>query len=98
MIAVLCELGKHPEHTDQIYEELRDVDALDLKTLVNLPHLNAVIKESLRLHPALLTGGNRKTSATGLTIGGRFIPPHTTIVAPRYTIGRRKFHLSSEAI
>lgn len=67
------------------------MDVLDLKTLVNLPHLNAVIKEALRLHPALLTGGNRKTSASGLTIGGRFIPPHTTIVAPRYTIGRRKF-------
>ncbi|KAM0521116.1 hypothetical protein ACHAPE_002589 [Trichoderma viride] len=100
LIAVLCELGKHPEHTDQIYEELRDVDALDLKTLVNLPHLNAVIKESLRLHPALLTGGNRKTSATGLTIGGRFIPPHTTIVAPRYTIGRLEdcFEQASEFI
>ncbi|PNP46211.1 hypothetical protein TGAMA5MH_02246 [Trichoderma gamsii] len=100
LIAVLCELGKHPEHTDQIYEELKDVDALDLKTLVTLPHLNAVIKESLRLHPALLTGGNRKTSDTGLTIGGRFIPPHTTIVAPRYTIGRLEdcFEQASEFI
>ncbi|GFP56517.1 cytochrome P450 monooxygenase nodW [Trichoderma asperellum] len=100
LIAVLCELGKHPEHADQIYEELKDVDVLDLKTLVNLPHLNAVIKEALRLHPALLTGGNRKTSASGLTIGGRFIPPHTTIVAPRYTIGRLEdcFERASEFI
>ncbi|KAL7944152.1 cytochrome P450 [Trichoderma barbatum] len=88
LIAVFCELGKHPEHAEKIHEEVKNVDITDLKTLVNLPHLNAVMKESLRLHPALLTGGNRKTTASGLTIGDQFIPPNTTIVAPRYTIGR----------
>ena len=68
---------------------MKDADVTDLKTLVNLPHLNAVIKESLRLTPALLTGGNRKTTAFGITIGDQFIPPNTTICAPRYTISRR---------
>ncbi|EHK18385.1 uncharacterized protein TRIVIDRAFT_47618 [Trichoderma virens Gv29-8] len=88
LIAVFCELGRHPQHAEQIHEEVKNVDVTDLKTLVSLPHLNAVIKESLRLHPALLTGGNRKTTAFGLTIDDQFIPPNTTIVAPRYTIGR----------
>ncbi|KAL6861927.1 cytochrome P450 [Trichoderma novae-zelandiae] len=100
LIAVFCELGKHPEHAEKISEEVKDVDPTDLKALVNLPHLNAVIKEALRLHPALLTGGNRKTTANGLTIGGRFIPPNTTIVAPRYTLGRLEdcFERASEFV
>lgn len=90
LIAVFCELGKHPGHVDQIYEEIKDVDPRDLKTLTALPHLNAVIKEALRMHPALLTGGNRKTTENGITIGATYIPPHTTIVAPRFSIQRRK--------
>lgn len=87
---MFCELEKHPEHADKIREELKNVDATDLKPPINLPHLNAVVKESQRLQLALLTGGNRKT-ANGITIGGQFIPPYTTIVAPRYSIGRRMF-------
>lgn len=67
-----------------------DVDVNDLKMLNRLPHLNAVLNETLRLYPALLSGGNRKTSENGATIAGRFIPPHTTIIAPRYSIARRK--------
>ncbi|KAJ4859774.1 cytochrome p450 domain-containing protein [Trichoderma breve] len=100
LIAVFCELGKHPEHAEKIHEEVKNVDVTDLKTLVNLPHLNAVMKESLRLHPALLTGGNRKTTEFGLTIGDQFIPPNTTIVAPRYTIGRLEscFEKASEFV
>ena len=90
LIAVFCELSQHLHHAEKIYGELMDVDVTDLKALASLPHLNAVIKEALRLHPALLTGGNRKTNANGVTIGGRFIPPHTTIVAPRFSIGRSK--------
>lgn len=93
LIAVLCELGKHPEHADKIYEELKELDVIDLKSLVNLPHLNAIIKEALCLHPALLIGGNQKTTANGLTIGGQFIPLHTIIIAPQYTIRRRTFFL-----
>lgn len=73
-----------------IYQEVVDIDTTDLKTLNRLPHLNAVITEALRLYPALLTGGNRKTTANGLTVGGTFIPPNTTIVTPRYTIARSK--------
>ncbi|KAL7930099.1 cytochrome P450 [Trichoderma chlorosporum] len=100
LIAVFCELAKHSEHAELIHEEVKSADVTDLKTLVNLPHLNAVIKEALRLHPALLTGGSRKTTASGITIGDRFIPPNTTIAAPRYTIGRLEscFERASEFV
>ncbi|KAF9876190.1 cytochrome p450 [Colletotrichum karsti] len=90
LIGIFCEMAKHPEHVDKIYEELKDVDVTDLKTLTSLPHLNAVINEGLRLYPALLTGGARKTTENGANIGGTFIPPNTTIIAPRHVISRRE--------
>ncbi|KXH40889.1 cytochrome P450 [Colletotrichum simmondsii] len=90
LIGIFCELAKHPEHAEKVYEELKDVDATNLKTLTSLPHLNAVINEGLRLYPALLTGGARKTTENGATIGGTFIPPDTTIIAPRHVISRRE--------
>ncbi|KAJ3943433.1 uncharacterized protein N0V96_006358 [Colletotrichum fioriniae] len=90
LIGIFCELAKHPEHAEKVYEELKDIDATNLKTLTSLPHLNAVINEGLRLYPALLTGGARKTTENGATIGGTFIPPDTTIIAPRHVISRRE--------
>jgi len=77
----------------QIYDEVKSLDPATLRdatALAKLPHLNSVISETLRLYPALPTGGNRKTGECGVTIGGTFIPPFTTIVAPRYSISRRE--------
>jgi tryprostatin B 6-hydroxylase len=90
LIGIFCELAKHPEHAEMVYEELIDVDVMDLKTLTGLRHLNAVINEGLRLYPALPTGGARKTTENGAMIAGTFIPPNTTIIAPRYSISRSK--------
>ncbi|ORY67582.1 cytochrome P450 [Pseudomassariella vexata] len=96
LLGVFCELAKHPHHADLIYDELvnavSDSDDIttDLKTLSRLGHLNGVLNEALRLYPALLTGGARKTTDKGIIVGGTFIPPHTTIIAPRFTISRRE--------
>ena len=95
LIGAFAEMAKHPEHQDLIYEEVKDVDMNDFKAIANLPHLNAIIKETLRLYPSLLSGGSRKTLDEPVEIGGRVIPPHTTIVAPRYTINRSKTLLHS---
>ncbi|OLN85286.1 Tryprostatin B 6-hydroxylase 2 [Colletotrichum chlorophyti] len=89
LIGIFCEIAKHPNHVDMIFEELADVEVTDLKALTRLPHLNAVINEGLRLYPALLTGGARKTTENGARIGDTFIPPYTTIIAPRHVISRR---------
>lgn len=90
LIATFCELAKHPHHAEKIYEEVQDVDVTDQKSLNRLPHLNAVINETLRLYPVLLTGGARKTMDEGIIVGGIRIPSYTTVVAPRYSISRRE--------
>ena len=60
----------------------------DLNLLKDLPYLNAVINEILRLYPVLLTNGIRKMGPDGATVAGRHIPPNTNIVALRYGISR----------
>ncbi|MCJ1441787.1 MAG: hypothetical protein MMC23_002279 [Stictis urceolatum] len=42
----------------------------------------------MRLYPVVPTGGIRMTGSTGIVIDGQYIPPETTIVAPRYSLSR----------
>ncbi|KAJ5899378.1 hypothetical protein N7495_004122 [Penicillium taxi] len=91
MIGLFYELAKDSRHTDIIQREIEDVDLKDLRSLSqHCPHLEGSILEALRLYPALPTGGNRKTLADGVKIAGVYIPPETTIVAPRFCISRRE--------
>lgn len=83
-------LACHPAHAEKLQKELENVDCLDDHSLQTLPHLNAVIQETLRLHPPLISAGMRKAPKAGIRIGDTFIPGGTTIIAPRYTIFRRK--------
>ncbi|KAI8633819.1 cytochrome P450 [Xylariaceae sp. FL1651] len=90
LLGIFCELAKHPHHAEKILGEVEGVDVTDIRALAILPHLNAVINEALRLYPIAPTGGARKTTDGGIVVGGRFIPPGTTIYAPRYSIFRRE--------
>ncbi|KAI1157896.1 cytochrome P450 [Nemania serpens] len=90
LAAIFHELSMHPQHIKTIRQELTGVCITNHKELAELPHLNGVIQEAMRLHPNLLTGGSRKTTHNGVKIGNAYIPPHTTIVAPHYTIARRE--------
>ncbi|RBR07250.1 uncharacterized protein FIESC28_10749 [Fusarium coffeatum] len=81
-------LAKHPEHQSKLYEELQQIDVTDREALKKLPHLNAIIDETMRCYPAIMTGGNRDTPPEGMAIAGRFIPGDVTIVSPRYSIFR----------
>jgi cytochrome P450 len=81
-------LARHPDEAEKVFQEVSLVDNInDIQQLRKLRHLSAVISETMRLYPALLAGGSRKTGSNGVTIAGRYIPPHTTIINPRYTIG-----------
>lgn len=88
LVFLFYELALHPEKAEKLYQEVKGLDVYDPKVLQRLPYLNAVIKETLRLHPAVPTGGYRDTPSQGMTIGETFIPGNTTIVAPRYVLGR----------
>lgn len=91
LIGLFYELAKEPRHMEIILREIETINLTDSRALASrCPHLEAVILEALRLYPALPTGGNRKTLKEGVTIGGVFIPPETTVVAPRWCISRRK--------
>lgn len=87
---VFFELARHPEQQDKLARELELIDTTDRKVLENLPHLGAVINETLRLHPPQPTGGNRITPTEGMFIAGVFIPGNVTVVSPKYSIFRCK--------
>lgn len=53
---LLYAIAKHPEH-QKIYEELQGVDPYDTAVIAKLPHLNAVLNESMRIFPAAATFG-----------------------------------------
>jgi hypothetical protein len=98
ILGLLIELARAPVHAAKLYEELQTLDNLsDSKELGKLPYLNACIVEVLRIYPALVTGGQRKTTKNGVTIAGTFIPPETTIVAPQWVISRSKSHAVSHS-
>ncbi|KAH9889218.1 cytochrome P450 [Xylariomycetidae sp. FL2044] len=90
LVCIFWMLARYPLHADQVRKELDDIDVADIKLLTQLPHLNAVINETMRLYPAPLSNGARKTTDAGTVVAGTFIPPHTTILCPRYSISRRE--------
>lgn len=88
LVCTFYELARNPQMADRLHEELRPIDINSERALDDLPYLNAFIKETMRLHPAVPTGGYRDTPPSGMMIGDKFIPGNTTIVSPRYTIFR----------
>ncbi|KAI8951165.1 cytochrome P450, partial [Xylaria longipes] len=97
-LTMLCfELAQHPEAQQQArtevlaarYRQETNSDSDEL-TQERYPFLDACINETLRLYPVVPTGGVRQTVTEGINVGGSWIPPNTVIVAPRWTLGRRR--------
>ena len=89
LVFTFYELALNCEQQEKLYRELSAIDVYDRKLLRSLPHLNGVINESLRIHPPVPTGGYRQSPLDGMKIGSQYIPGGVTIVAPRYTLGKR---------
>ncbi|PHH68650.1 hypothetical protein CDD82_375 [Ophiocordyceps australis] len=100
LVFLFYQLARNPALAQKLFHELQSIDLLDLHALQKLPFLNALINETLRLHPAVPTGGYRDSPPQGCTIAGRFIPGNTTIVAPRYSIFRSEtcYHDANEFV
>jgi len=94
MVYLFYRLASEPQHAQVIREELHGISSIyHPQALKSLNHLNGAINEILRLHPSVPTGGYRESPPQGMHIAGRYIPGKTTIVAPRYTMGRRTYFL-----
>ena len=109
-LTMLCyELASRPGVQEELRREITTARAIaakedhavlkesvNMEALENIPLMDACINETLRLYPVIPTGGVRQTVQSGIYVGGRWIPPHTVIVAPRWSIGRCKssIHLS----
>ncbi|PWY75516.1 L-ornithine-N5-monooxygenase [Aspergillus heteromorphus CBS 117.55] len=91
--AAVYQLVQHPEHIQRIREELAPYitdpsgEVLHEK-ISHLPHLNAIINETLRLHPPVPAEIQRKTPPEGITIDGVYVPGNVDVMCPQYVIGR----------
>ncbi|KAI9702665.1 MAG: hypothetical protein M1820_006049 [Bogoriella megaspora] len=101
LVYLFYRLALHKNEARKLYAELQSIEPpYDLKALRCLPHLNALINETLRLHPAVPTGGLRDTPPEGIVIDSRYIPGSVTVCVPQYTHFRLEscFERSNEFI
>lgn len=72
------ELAHHPEWQLRLREELNEAldgkDTYDYNTISELPVLDAVVQETLRLRPAAPSGLQRVTPEAGCVIDGTTVP------------------------
>lgn len=58
------------------------------QNLQKAEYLNAIINETLRLHPVVPSALPRKTPREGIMVGDAFIPGNMTVWCPQYAISR----------
>ncbi|KAK0646745.1 cytochrome P450 [Cercophora newfieldiana] len=88
-------LAKDPSQVQKLRAELEPLlqggkTRLDPKDVSKAQHLNGVIQEALRLHPAIPSGFPRLTPPEGITVSGTYIPGDTVVVLPVYAMQHDK--------
>lgn len=90
--AIIYYLARTPSVQEKLQKELDehclDSDVATAERVKNLPYLQAVINEGLRLHPTVAMGLPRVAPGGGITVLGNLLPQGTIISAPTYTIHR----------
>jgi cytochrome P450 len=85
-------LAKDPTQMAKLRTELKSLvnseKDFEVKDVRDANHLNAIINETLRLHPPVPTGVYRLTPPEGITVGETYIPGDVTVITPNYTLGR----------
>ncbi|GJP97092.1 hypothetical protein AlacWU_09991 [Aspergillus niger] len=93
--AAVYQLVQHPEQVQRLRDEVSPYIAgpsheVLHEKIANLPHLNAIINETLRLHPPAATALQRKTPPEGIIVDGVHIPGNMTVMCPQNVLGRSK--------
>ncbi|KAJ5805507.1 Cytochrome P450 [Penicillium pulvis] len=73
---------------DNLQAELDALPDLSYDSLRGAKLLEAVINETLRLHPAVPSGTQRKSPPEGMTIGNTYIPGDVIVCVPVHTLFR----------
>ncbi|OOQ81932.1 hypothetical protein PEBR_41014 [Penicillium brasilianum] len=91
-------IASEPSWQVELQEELDALSNLSQDKLVGLNVLEALINETLRLHPPVPSGTQRMTPSEGITIGDQYIPGDVMVCIPSHTIFRdgRIFDRSKE--
>ena len=95
---ILWQLSRHPVELQKLRDEIKPVfDELpegsfvaSYNSLRNCAYLRACLDESLRLHPPISTGLQRKTTGSGTKIDGHFIPGDVLVSVPAYVAHRNE--------
>lgn len=79
---------KNPVTMERLKREVRTTFPLESEinfaTISKLPYLLAVINESLRIHPPLPAGVNRRVPRDGAVVMDRFVPAGTDLQVPHW--------------
>ncbi|WVZ61720.1 hypothetical protein U9M48_011549 [Paspalum notatum var. saurae] len=90
----MARLLRHPEKMEKVKAELAtqlgSQDFVTESDLNKLPYLHAVVKETLRLHPAMPLIPREVVAEDGVSLGGFHMPKGTGVVVNLWTIGRDK--------
>ncbi|KAF8781367.1 Cytochrome P450 3A12 like protein [Argiope bruennichi] len=78
-------LAEHPEIQEKLYEEIKKANDDNYITVQNLPYLNQVLMESLRLYPPL-TGFITRECSEDYQVGSVTIPKGAIVEAPVWDI------------
>nr|AKH61444.1 CYP76AD1/P450 tyrosinase/Venus yellow fluorescent protein fusion protein [Expression vector pWCD2470] len=88
---VMTELIRNPEMMEKAQEEIKQVLGKDKQIqesdIINLPYLQAIIKETLRLHPPTVFLLPRKAD-TDVELYGYIVPKDAQILVNLWAIGR----------
>lgn len=72
-------------------------DNLNVELLKDLPYLNGVINETLRLHPPVPSGFFRETPSEGVNMAGHFLPGGVTLMTPPLVIQKCRGYMTRTA-
>lgn len=90
LASVLYFLAKYPDVQKKLQKQvdaaLPKGSAWSYEKVKGIAYIDDIINETLRLKPALLTGGFRVTPPEGLQVDEQFIPGDTNVFVPVYQI------------